>query len=284
MLGVTFERGRGYTESTTATNFPNDLTQGADLSQALDKAVVKSTQTMQALESYLARVNYTLMNRYLFTASARVDGSSSFATQNKWAPFFSGAFAWRMIDEPWMQNQRVLSNLKWRVSYGETGNQAIGAYRTLTVFDAAKYPYNGTLESGQAMIDWRGPTNPNLKWETTSQADAGVDMGFANGKVNLTIDYYYKHTRDLLQNVTIPSSSGFSQMMVNSGFVTNQGVELTINCEVLKLNHWLWQIDANFSHNQNRIGGLQGDQYATALWSKADQVFLQRNGYPIGTL
>ena len=284
VLGVTFERGRGYTESTTATNFPNDLTQGADLSQALDKAVVKSTQTMQALESYLARVNYTLMNRYLFTASARVDGSSSFATQNKWAPFFSGAFAWRMIDEPWMQNQRVLSNLKWRVSYGETGNQAIGAYRTLTVFDAAKYPYNGTLESGQAMIDWRGPTNPNLKWETTSQADAGVDMGFANGKVNLTIDYYYKHTRDLLQNVTIPSSSGFSQMMVNSGFVTNQGVELTLNCEVLNLNHWKWQIDANFSHNQNRIGGLQGDQYATALWSKADQVFLQRNGYPIGTL
>jgi hypothetical protein len=150
------------------------------------------------------------MGRYLFTASARVDGSSSFATKHKWAPFFSGAFAWRMIDEAWMQNQDVLSNWKWRVSYGQTGNQAIGAYRTLTVLEAANYPYTGTLESGEAMIDWRGPTNPDLKWETTDQADAGLDIGFLNNRINLTFDYYYKRTRDLLQNVTIPSSSGFS--------------------------------------------------------------------------
>lgn len=284
VLGVTFERGWGENESMTATNFPNDLTKDANMALALDKAVLQSSKTVQSLESYLARVNYTLMGRYLFTVSARVDGSSSFAAQNKWAPFFSGAFAWRMIDEEWMQSQDVLSNWKWRVSFGETGNQAIGAYRTLTVFDAANYPYAGMLESGEAMIDWRGPTNPDLRWETTDQADAGIDIGFANNRVNLTLDYYWKKTRDLLQNVTIPSSSGFSQMMINSGWVINQGFELSLSAVAIDIRNWKWTLDANFSLNRNRIGGLAGDQYATALWSKADQVFLQRNGCPIGTL
>ena len=284
VLGVTFERGWGENESMTATNFPNDLTKDANMALALDKAVLQSSKTVQSLESYLARVNYTLMGRYLFTVSARVDGSSSFAAKNKWAPFFSGAFAWRMIDEEWMQSQDVLSNWKWRVSFGETGNQAIGAYRTLTVFDAANYPYAGMLESGEAMIDWRGPTNPDLRWETTDQADAGIDIGFANNRVNLTLDYYWKKTRDLLQNVTIPSSSGFSQMMINSGWVINQGFELSLSAVAIDIRNWKWTLDANFSLNRNRIGGLAGDQYATALWSKADQVFLQRNGCPIGTL
>ena len=284
VLGVTFERGEGSSESMTATNFPNDLTKDADMSLALDKAVLRSSHTVQSLESYLARVNYTLMGRYLFTASARVDGSSSFAPKHKWAPFFSGAFAWRMIDEPWMLEQDVLSNWKWRASYGQTGNQAIGAYRTLTVLEAANYPYTGVLQSGEAMIDWRGPANPDLKWETTDQVDAGLDIGLLNNRINLTFDYYYKRTRDLLQNVTIPSSSGFSQMMVNSGFVTNQGFEFTLGAELIDLSDWKWHIDANLSLNRNRIGGLKGDQYATALWSKADQVFLQRNGCPIGTL
>ena len=284
VLGVTFERGWGENESMTATNFPNDLTKDANMALALDKAVLQSSKTVQSLESYLARVNYTLMGRYIFTASARVDGSSSFAAKNKWAPFFSGAFAWRMIDEEWMQSQDVLSNWKWRVSFGETGNQAIGAYRTLTVFDAANYPYAGTLESGEAMIDWRGPTNPDLRWETTDQADAGLDIGFLNNRINLTLDYYWKKTRDLLQNVTIPSSSGFSQMMINSGWVINQGFELSLSAVAIDIRDWKWTLDANFSLNRNRIGGLKGDQYATALWSKADQVFLQRNGCPIGTL
>ena len=284
VAGATFERGRGENESVTATNFPTDAIQDASMQLALDRATVQSSSTVQSLASFLARVNYTLMGRYLFTASARVDGSSSFATNNKWAPFFSGAFAWRMIDEPWMQDQDVLSNLKLRASFGETGNQAIGAYRTLTMFGDAKYPYSGTLASGVAMIDWRGPTNPDLRWETTDQADAGIDISFLDNRLAFTIDYYYKRTRDLLQLVTIPSSSGFSQMMINSGIVINQGFEFTATYNVFKSGDWKWQLSANIALNRNQIQGLAGDQYATSLWSKADQLFLQRNGYPIGTL
>jgi outer membrane receptor protein involved in Fe transport len=134
------------------------------------------------------------------------------------------------------------------------------------------------------MIDWRGPTNKELKWETTGQFDAGIDMGFFENRLQLTIDYYYKKTRDLLQNVTIPSSSGFSQQLVNSGNVVNQGFEVSLTADIILQKGFSWSLNANFALNRNKIGGLDGDQYATSLWSKADQVFLQRNGYPIGTL
>ena len=285
VAGITFESGRGESQSMTATNFPNDLTRGADISMALDRATVKSDlETKMNLESFLARVNYTLLDKYLFTASVRTDGSSAFQENKKWGTFLSGAFAWRAIDETFIQDLNFFSNLKLRMSYGETGNQGIGAYRTLAVLQAANYPYNGTLSSGFSMIDWRGPQNPDLKWETTAQVNAGIDFGWLDNRLQLTVDYYYKKTRDLLQMVTIPSSSGFSQQLVNSGNVTNEGLELTLTYNVFRQSPLKWDLSANISFNRNRIGGLDGDQYATALWSKADQVFLQRNGCPIGTL
>lgn len=284
VVGITFERGSGESESMTATNFPNDYTLDNNMSLALDRPTVKSSSTEQSLESFLARVNYTLLDKYIFTASVRSDGSSVFSKNHKWATFLSGAFAWRASEEQFIKNLNFFSNLKFRVSYGETGNQAIGAYRTLAVLDAANYPYNGTLESGVSMIDWRGPNNPDLKWETTAQFNAGIDFGWMDNRLQLTIDYYYKKTRDLLQNVTIPSSSGFSQQLVNSGNVTNQGLEFTLSYDVFKNSPLKWNLSANLSFNRNKIGGLDGDQYVTGLWSKADQVFLQRNGCPIGTL
>lgn len=284
VAGVTFEKGVGENESMTATNFPNDLTKDANMSMALDRATISSNETKQTLESFLGRINYTLFDKYLLTASVRSDGSSSFAQDNKWATFLSGALAWRAIDEKFIQNLHIFSNLKFRLSYGQTGNQAIGAYRTLTVLQAANYPYNGTLSSGVSMIDWRGPTNKHLKWETTDQFNAGIDLGFFQNRLQITADYYYKKTRDLLQNVTIPSSSGFSQQMVNSGNVVNQGVEVSLTADIIRSKNFTWSLNANFALNRNKIGGLEGDQYATSLWSKADQVFLQRNGYAIGTL
>ena len=284
VAGITFEKGVGENESMTATNFPNDWTKDANMSLALDRPTVSSSSTEQSLESFLGRINYTLADKYIFTASIRSDGSSSFAKDHKWATFLSGAFAWRAIDEKFIQDLHIFSNLKFRLSYGETGNQAIGAYRTLTVLQAANYPYNGSLSSGVSMIDWRGPTNKDLKWETTNQFNAGIDLGFFENRLQITVDYYYKKTRDLLQNVTIPSSSGFSQMLVNSGNVVNQGVEITLTADIFRQKEFSWSLNANFALNRNKINGLNGDQYATSLWSKADQVFLQRNGYPIGTL
>lgn len=284
VAGMTFEKGTGETTAMTVTNFPTDYTKDNDMSLAIGTPNIESSTTKQTLESFLGRINYTLMDKYLFTASMRTDGSSSFAKNHKWATFFSGAFAWRASEEKFIQDLNIFSNLKFRLSFGQTGNQAIGAYRTLTVLQAAKYPYSGSLESGLSTIDWRGPTNPDLKWETTDQFNAGIDMGFLDNRLQFTVDYYHKKTRDLLQTVTIPASSGYKQMMVNSGNVTNEGLEFTLNYNILQKTPVKWNVSANLSFNKNSIGGLDGDQFATSLWSAADQAFLQRNGCPIGTL
>ena len=284
VAGATFEQGAWDNSSTVATNLPAFMTYQSDMAWALDKAQLTSDEGRQRLESFLARVNYSILGRYLITASVRTDGSSKFVTGNKWATFASAALAWRASDEMFIQNLNVFSNLKFRLSFGQTGNQGIGSYRTLTIVEPANYAYNRVLERGAAQIDWRGEANPNLKWETTNQFNAGIDFGFLDNRLQLTVDYYYKKTFDLLQNISQPYSSGYGQKLVNSGNVTNEGLEFTLAYDVLKHKDWRWNINANLSFNRNRIGGLDGDQFATSLWSKYDEMFIQRNGCPIGAL
>ena len=283
VAGITFEQGKWDNSSTIATNLPSFMNYKSDMGYALDKAQLSSDQGQQRLESLLGRINYTLLDKYIFTASIRSDGSSKFVTDNKWATFLSGAFAWRASDETFIQDLNIFSNLKFRLSFGQTGNQGIGSYRTLTILEPANY-YFGTQQRGVAQIDWRGEANPNLKWETTNQFNFGIDFGFLDNRLQFVIDYYYKKTRDLLQNVSRPYSSGYGQMLVNSGNVSNEGLEMTLTYDVLRNGPWKWNMNANISFNKNKISGLDGDQFATSLWSKYDEMFIQRNGCPMGAL
>lgn len=284
VAGLTFEKGQWDNSSTSTTNFPVFATVDSDIALGLEKAQLSSDKGKQTLESFLARVNYTLLDKYIFTASIRSDGSSKFAKGNKWATFLSGAVAWRASEEDFIKDLNIFSNLKVRLSYGETGNQGIGSYRTLSIVEPDSYVFGGVRQQGVAMIDWRGRANPDLKWETTSQFNAGLDFGWMDNRLQLTIDYYYKKTRDLLQNVSMPYSTGYGQYLTNYGHVTNEGLELTVMYDVLKQSPLKWTVNANFSMNKNRIGGLDGDQFATVNWGKADQMFLQRNGCPIGAI
>ena len=283
VAGITFEQGKWDNSSTIATNLPAFMNYKSDMGYALDKAQLTSDQGQQRLESILGRINYSLLDKYLFTASIRSDGSSKFVTDNKWATFLSGAIAWRASDETFIQDLNVFSNLKFRLSYGQTGNQGIGSYRTLTILEPANY-YFGTQQRGVAQIDWRGEANTKLKWETTNQFNFGIDFGFLDNRLQFVIDYYYKKTRDLLQNVSRPFSTGYGQMLVNSGNVTNQGLEMTLTYDILRKGPWKWNLNANISFNKNKISGLDGDQFATSLWSKYDEMFIQRNGCPMGAL
>ncbi|MBR1800218.1 MAG: TonB-dependent receptor [Bacteroidaceae bacterium] len=283
VAGATFEKGSWDNSSTVVTNLPLFMTYQSNMGYALDKAQLSSDEGKQTLESFLARVNYTLLGKYLFTASVRSDGSSKFVTDNKFATFYSGAFAWRASDETFIQNLNVFSNLKFRLSFGQTGNQGIGSYRTLTILEPAQYSFKN-LSQGAAQVDWRGEANPNLKWETTNQFNAGIDFGFLDNRLQFTVDYYYKKTFDLLQNISRPYSFGYGQMLINSGNVTNEGLEFTLSYDVLRHKDWKWNLNANLSFNRNKIGGLDGDQFATSLWSKYDEMFIQRNGCPIGAL
>lgn len=284
VAGFTAEKSSWASKSMSATGFPSDITQDYDMSLGANPGQLKSDRGDAALASFLARVNYTLLDKYIFTASYRADGSSKFTEQNKWASFLSAAFAWRLSEEKFIKSLNLFNNLKLRFSYGETGNQGIGSYRTLPMLSIANYPFAGAINSGFAQVDWRGPVAEDLRWETTSQYNAGLDMGFLNGRINFTVDYYYKKTRNLLQEVKIPSSTGFSNMMVNSGHVTNEGLEISGKFFLLQDTPLKWNIDANISFNRNKIGGLASDQYANKLWNAADEVFLQRNGCPIGAI
>lgn len=284
VAGFTIEEGFWDNMSVTVTNFPDDMTQDNDLSRGLTVGTPTSDHGKQQLASFLGRVNYTYKDKYILTASIRTDGSSKFTSKNKWATFPSAAIAWRASEEDFIKNLNIFSNLKIRASYGETGNQGIGSYRTIPMLSTANYPFGGSLSSGSAQVSWRGPVSDNLKWETTAQFDAGIDFGFLDNRLMINVDYYHKKTRDLLQEVKINGSSGFSNYMINSGNVTNEGLEFTLNYNILKDSPVKWDISANLSFNRNRIGGLAADQFANTLWYNSDDVFIQRNGCPIGAI
>ena len=140
------------------------------------------------------------------------------------------------------------------------------------------------MSSGFAGQTYKGPLNDKLKWETTDQYNVGLDMGFWNNRISLSANYYYKKTNDLLQNVSIPNSTGYTTMWTNFGHVKNKGLELTGKIIALDKKDWSLDFDGNISFNKNEIGGLTADQYANQLWYSAKEVFLQRNGLPIGTI
>lgn len=284
VAGFTFEESNYGNKSITVNDFPSDLTQEYDLSLGLNQQTPKSNRGQGRLVSLLGRVNYVLADRYIFTASYRRDGSSKFADGNKFADFSSGAFAWRASEENFVKKLNLFSNLKLRLSYGQTGNQGISSYQTMMMLASANYPVGGAMSSGFAELAWRGPLNKNLKWETTDQYNAGIDFGFLNNKINFSVDYYYKKTKNLLQNVKIPSNTGFSNMWTNFGHVKNEGLELTGSFTFFDSKDFRWSADANISFNRNKIGGLEADQFANELWYSADQAFIQRNGQPIGAI
>ena len=284
VAGFTYEKSDWGGKTMNASNFPTDITQDFDMSQALNIETPASYRGQAVLVSLLGRANYTFKDRYIFTASFRRDGSSRFAPGNKFANFASGAVAWTISEEEFIKNLNIFSNLKLRFSYGQTGNQAISSYQTIASLAPSNYPLDGTLSSGFAGQTYKGPLNDKLKWETTDQYNVGLDMGFWNNRISLSANYYYKKTNDLLQNVSIPNSTGYTTMWTNFGHVKNKGLELTGKIIALDKKDWTLDFDGNISFNKNEIGGLTADQYANQLWYSAKEVFLQRNGLPIGTL
>jgi len=216
-----------------------------------------STGTLNTLASYFGRVNYRFKEKYLFTFTMRADGSSRFGTTHKWGYFPSGAFAWRMSDENFIKNIHAISDLKLRTSYGITGNQEIGSYQSLTQYTTNGYSL-GSAPQRVVGITPNNIANPNLSWESTSSADAGVDLGLWGNRVTLTADYYYKTTSKLLLQMAVPQSSGFSSILLNAGKVRNQGFELSISSRNIDGPRFKWSTTLNYSTNRNRVLNLNG--------------------------
>ena len=282
ILGATYEVVNWKGKSMNVKNFPSDATEDNDMSAATGDKEISSYRGKSQLNSYLARVNYNLMDRYLFTVSARRDGSSRLAN-NRWSNFYSGAIGWRISEEPFIRDLNFFDNLKLRLSAGQTGNQGVSAYGTRSRFVASNYPVDGSLTSGMAEDRWGGPAAPELKWETTNQVDAGLDISILKNRVNFVLDLYYKKTKDLLQYRLIPMSSGFKEIACNYGNISNKGIELSGHFIPVKTNNWTWTLDANISWNRNKVSGLNADQFSDVVWGMGS-MFLRRNGYAIGTL
>ncbi|QGY42562.1 SusC/RagA family TonB-linked outer membrane protein [Maribellus comscasis] len=227
VLGSTYQEFIGRRINARASDFPTDANLTNNLSAGSSSTYeIGSYKYKHQLLSYLGRINYSFSDKYLATASFRIDGSSRFGADNKYGYFPSGALAWRVSNEDFMKAQELISNLKLRASYGLTGNQEIGNYESLLLLSTSgQAVFNDNLYVGIA------PTqlgNADLKWETTAQWDFGFDFGILNNRISGTFDYFRKNTFDLLLNLPIPRTSGFTTSLQNVGDTKNTGFDFSI--------------------------------------------------------
>jgi tonB-linked outer membrane protein, susC/ragA family len=206
--------------------------------------------------SSMARLNYRLMNKYLFTLTARRDGSSVFAANHKYATFPSAAFAWIVSEEDFLDNAAFLDLLKLRVSYGAVGNQAISPYQSLSLATTSRYVFGE--ESALGIYPSR-IANTDLKWETTYTANIALDFELFNKRIGGTVELYNMDTRDLLVERSIPVMTGYSSIWTNLGEVNNKGIELTLNTVNIRNKDFEWSTSFVFSHNKNKIVSLYGE-------------------------
>lgn len=238
--------------------------------------------TKWTMASYLTRGEYSYKNRYLFTATFRADGSSRFSARNKWGYFPSAALGWKVSEEKFMQDVKFISNLKLRTSIGQSGNTAIPSYLTLSTIGTYFSPMNGNTPDYGVVIE--RPENLSLKWETTTQVNAGVDIGLLKDRINITAEWYQKRTKDLLIQKVTPGYSGYRTSWTNLGSIQNSGVEVNISAVILeKKKAFSWNIDANIGFNRSKAIEIGSElSLDPGVVSGVGTSAIIRNGQPIG--
>jgi iron complex outermembrane receptor protein len=247
--------GYGYQDfMRQATNFADFRANGTEFAPAAPFPF----ETQNTLVSFYGRTNLSINGKYLLTATLRRDGSSRFSPEQRWGIFPSAAFAWNLSDESFLKNSKVFSNLKLRLGYGTTGQQEIGndyayiANYTLGT-QTAQYQFGNTFYPVQRPVGY----DANIKWETTTTYNAGIDFGLGNGRVTGSLDYYFKDTRDLLSFIDVPAGTNFTnRIFTNVGDMTNRGVELQINTNLVKSKKLTWDFGFNVTYNTNEITKL----------------------------
>lgn len=293
MLGLTFENTKTDRLSVNTQDLALDNLDEESLKYGQLLGVPSNALYNTSMMSALARVNYSYRNRYLFTASVRADGSSIFPSGNKFSYFPSGAFAWKINEEPFLKDVRWIDILKLRLSYGQTGNQRVGALSALAAMGTYYYSFNSKPSGESAsIVQGQAPSsigNDLLKWETTTQYNAGIDFTVLKGRLSLTVDAYYKDTRDLLITEQLPSISGFQSAVRNIGRVSNKGMEFMLSSVNIDRKDFNWMTDLNISFNRNRVEEIgNGDRIAVTpdplIMDAYSDVFYVREGYPIGAM
>ncbi|MBB6328543.1 TonB-linked SusC/RagA family outer membrane protein [Algoriphagus iocasae] len=255
MVGLSWQHVDRFNATARSQNFQDDYFMFNNLGAGANAIQPQSGNVAYGLNSYFSRINYTLKDKYLFTFTGRVDGSSKFGSSNQYAFFPSAAFAWRASDEEFLRNNNTISDLKLRASYGQTGNSEITAYQSLAGMGNYSVVFNNQREIG---IGISRLANPDLRWEKTSQVDFGAEIGFAQNRVMLEVDLYRKITDDMLLSAPVPSSSGYTVVSKNVGSMENKGIEIGLNTVNIERNNFSWNTTFNFSYNKNTVKELTG--------------------------
>ena len=221
-------------------------------------STVKASDYRHVMLSYYGRINYSFDGKYLLTATVRRDASSRFSKDTRWGTFPSVALGWTLTEEPWLKNQKVLSNLKLRASYGVTGQQeGIGNYNYLPVYT---YSVTGAeaFINGQYINTYRPEAYvSDLKWETTTSWNFGLDFGFLDGRIGGAIDFYTRKTKDLLASVPTAAGTNFSKtILTNVGNVDSKGIEVSLNATPIQTKDWEWNLSYNFTWQNMKVKNL----------------------------
>lgn len=247
-------------------NYENSFLEGTDMdydglwynlgaaSTIVDKGSVLSKW---GIVSYMARTNYSLMDRYLLTLTYRYDGSSRLSQNNKWAGFPSAAIGWRISEENFLKQLSFVDNLKLRLTWGNSGNTNVDPYETLGQLGRTFYDWDNSPAIGYA------PTvipNPDMTWERTEETNLGLDFGFFKNRLRGSVDLYNRVTKDLMLSRNLPITSGFSNITQNIGSVKNTGVEVSLNGLIIKTASFEWDVNVIFAKNNNEILDLYGDK------------------------
>lgn len=250
--GFTAQKDRLESNFLSSNRYPNNL---VPTLSAVGGIITDGSANVSewSLISYLLRMNYNYDSKYYITASLRTDGSSRFGSEKKYGLFPSVALAWRISDEAFLKDVSVLSELKLRTSYGETGNNNIGNYQQYATINYNRYVLGNEAASGFSPAQL---SNPLLTWEKQRAFNIGLDASFLHRRINVTVDYFKSKNTDLLLNVNIPAITGFNNTLKNIGEVQNTGVELAINTVNIERGNFQWTTDFNISTYRNRVNKL----------------------------
>ncbi len=258
--GASFQKDITETTLAQSFGFTTDATTFNSLGTGTDplRNLVGSGFSQRTLVSFFGRLNYTYKDKYLLTLVGRSDGSSVFAPGNKYEFYPSIAGAWKITEESFMQNQSIFQDLKLRASYGKSGNQAIGPYNTLGVYEEGNTSFNGVEAPGAV---FGRPANPDLIWETTTAFDLALEASLFGGKVFTEFNYYSKKTEDLLLDVTIPRQTGYSNQLQNIGSLENKGWEFLVTSTNISNSNFNWNSTLTLSSNKNKVLDLGGEEF-----------------------
>jgi TonB-linked SusC/RagA family outer membrane protein len=274
MLGQSIDNRLLFRSDLAATSFP--LESVTTLNQGAIPSLSKTSKSESRTSSFFSRLNYSLMNKYLFSASIRADGSSRFGPNHRWGYFPSVSGGWKINEENFMKKIDQISLLKFRASWGLAGNDRIGYNDYLSMMSVTNGVYGGTA---QTAVYPTNLANPDLKWESTEALNVGFDLSLFKNRVQLNLDYYRNVTRDMLYNLKVPSTTGFQSMRTNFASLENSGIELDLTTLNISSKNFQWSTSLNASKNNNKILNLgENDDIISEQWGA---YFLTKVGSPI---